>query len=174
MQKLFDAFLIGPSSTASGVSLLLLALIMTADAFCRAFGIALVGATEISGVLLAALIFLSIAQVQKNKGHVAIEAVVTYMPPKLRRIAGLLALAVCLALSCLITYGTVLEAVSSYQKMEYQYGSMPFPLWPIKAVVAFGFLVLVLVQAVQVGQMILIVLGRLPPLPEVHIAERTV
>lgn len=174
MQRLLDRFLIGPSSTAGLTSLLLLALIMTADAFCRAFGIALVGAAEISGVLLAALIFLSIGYVQKNRGHVAIEAVVTYMPPRIRRVAELFALVGCLVLSCLITYGTVLEAISSYQKMEYQYGSVPFPLWPIKAVVAFGFLVLVLQQAVQVVQMTLIALGRLPPLQEVHLAERTV
>ena len=175
MQRLIDAFLVGPSSGVGLASLLLLAVIMTADAVCRGAGVALVGASEVSGVLLACLIFFSIGHVQRNNGHVAIEAVVAFMPPRIRRIAEFVTLIACFALSVVIVYGTILEAVSSHQKMEYQYGTLPFPLWPIKAIVAFGFLVLVIQQAVQLIQMFQVVSGRVQAPDDVRIsAERSI
>ncbi len=80
-----------------------------------------------------------------------------------------------IALSLVIVYGSILEAVSSYQKMEYQYGTLPFPLWPIKAIVAFGFLVLVIQQAVQLLRMFAVMSGRVRATDEARIhAERSI
>jgi TRAP-type C4-dicarboxylate transport system permease small subunit len=174
MQKAVESGLVGPSSKLGGMSLLLLAVIISADAVCRSAGIALVGASEVSGVLLACLIFLSIGQTQQNRGHVAIEAIVSYMPPAVRRIAEFIALTACFILCIVITYGVTLETISSYQKMEYQYGTVPFPLWPVKVTVAFGFFVLVLQQAVQLVHEFGVITGRLAVVNEVRIPESSV
>ena len=174
MQRLIEAGLVAPSSTAGGASLLLLAVIMSVDALCRSAGIALVGAFEVCGVLLGCLIFFSIGQTQQNRGHVAIESLVSYMPPRLRRIAEFVALAACFALSIVITYGVAADAITSYRKMEFQYGTLPFPLWPVKAIVAFGFLLLVLQQAVQLAHGFGVISGRIALVDEVRIPESSV
>ena len=159
MQKWLDRWLIGPSSDIGLLSLLLLAVIMTADAVSRSAGFSLVGASEISGVLLASLIFFSIGNVQRSNGHVAIEAAVAYMPRKMRRIAEFLTLLACFVFSILISYGTAIEAFVSYKNMEYQYGTVQFPLWPINAIVTFGFIGLLIQQAVQLVQAFSVITG---------------
>ena len=174
MQKWLDRWLIRPSSFAGLTSLLLLAVIMTADAVSRSAGLALIGASEISGVLLASLIFLSLGQVQRNNGHVAIEAAVAYMPARIRRIAEFFTLLACFVVSILITYGTATEAILSYKNMEYQYGTVQFPLWPIKAIVSFGFMGLLVQQAVQLIQTFKVITGMVEAPHEVRIPESTI
>ena len=58
--------------------------------------------------------------------------------------------------------------------MEFQYGTLPFPLWPVRAIVAFGFLLLVLQQAVQLVHGFGVITGRIAVANEVHIPESSV
>ncbi len=143
-----------------GLALILLALVVTADVAARAVGIPLVGAAEIGGILLAMLVFLSLGHTQAMRGHVAIEVLVTMFPPRLRRLADIVSLLVCLAIGIVLTDATTRGAWDSYADQEFQFGTIQFPLWPIKSVVALGLGLLTLQFAVQVWHSALILAGR--------------
>lgn len=136
--------LVAPASLLGGIALILLALVVTADVAARALGFALVGAAEAGGVLLALLVFLVIAWTQRQRGHVAIEVVVSMMPPVLQRWADALSLLICLAFTLVLAITTGRAAWESYQAMEFQVGTLPFPLWPVRLVIAIGFALFVL------------------------------
>ena len=131
--------LVEPASIVGGLALMPLALVVTADVVARAAGFALVGAAEAGGVLLALLVFLVIAHTQRRRGHVAIEALVVMLPPAVRRWADVISLALCLGFTALLAVTTTGLAWHSYQSMEFQVGTLPFPLWPVRAVIALGF-----------------------------------
>ncbi len=136
--------LVEPASIVGGIALMLLALVVTADVAARAAGFALVGAAEAGGVLLALLVFLAIAHTQRIRGHVAIEALVVLLPPTLRRCAEAVSLALCLAFAVVLAVTTAGAAWHSYQSMEFQVGTLPFPIWPVRSVIALGFVLFAL------------------------------
>ncbi|MGE0796916.1 MAG: TRAP transporter small permease subunit [Lautropia sp.] len=162
----FEDLVVRTAGALGGAALLCLAVVIACDAVARAFRIQLVGASEIGGVMLAALIFLCVADTQRLRGHVAIEALVSYYPPRLRRAAELFGLACCLAFTTLLAWGSVLATVDSIEKQEFQFGTVPFPLWPIKAVIAIGFLLLCAQLAVHVVRDALVLAGRIDPAGE--------
>ncbi len=136
-----------PSGIAGGIALILLSAIVTGEVILRAMGIAVIGANETGGVLLALLIFLAVGYTQSIGGHVSIEAVVNLFPPKLRLVSETMSNLICGAFSLVLAWTSAEEAYISHQRMEYQFGTMEFPLWPVKAVIAFGFALLVLAYA---------------------------
>jgi len=136
-----------PSSLAGGIALIMLSVIVTGEVILRAMGIAVVGASEIGGVLLALLIFLAVAYTQSIGGHVSIEAVVNIFPPKMKLVCEALSNLVCGGFSLVLAWTSVEETYVSHMRMEYQFGTMEFPLWPVKAVIAFGMILLVLAYA---------------------------
>lgn len=145
-----------------GIALILLALVVTADVVARAAGFALVGAAEIGGVLLAMLVFLALGHTQALRGHVAIEVLVTMFAPRLRRLADVASLLVCCAIGVVLTQSTARGAWESYTDMEFQFGTVQFPLWPIKGVVALGLGLLTLQFAIQAWHSALVLAGRRP------------
>lgn len=145
-----------------GIALILLALVVTADVTARAFGIPLVGAAEIGGVLLAMLVFLALGHTQAMRGHVAIEVLVSQFPRRLRRLADIASLLVCLAIGIVLTDATARGAWDSYADQEFQFGTVQFPLWPVKAVVALGLGLLTLQFAAQAWHSALVLAGRRP------------
>lgn len=141
--------LVEPAGWGGGLALILLALVVTAEVAARAAGFALAGAAETSGVLLALLVFLVMAHTQRIRGHVEIEAVVTLLPPALRRWTDVLSLLVCLVFTAVLAVTTAQAAWDSYLAKEFQVGTLPFPIWPVRAVIALGFVLLALQLAVQ-------------------------
>jgi len=174
MRNFLENRLIRGSGLLGGIALVLLGVVITADAASRSFGFALVGASEVGGVLLVCLIFFGISHTQLLRGHVAIEAIVSYMPKHIRCIAEAIALALCLTLTLLITWGTIRGAIDSYVNMEFQYGTMQFPLWPAKAVVALGFGLLALQQIIHLIEAIGTVFGKNPDPTEGRLPGSTI
>lgn len=131
--------LIRPAGRLGAVALILLAFVVGADVLVRSLGLAVAGGVEVSEVLLVVLVFLSLAQAQSLGHHIGIETVVVRFPAFTRSLAHLISLLVCGALTTLLFYGTTLAAFESYATGEFQFGTLRFPLWPSKAVVATGF-----------------------------------
>ncbi len=152
----------GLAGHGGGIALILLALVVTADVVARAAGFALVGAAEAGGILLAMLVFLALGHTQALRGHVAIEVLVTMFPPRLRRLADVISLLVCLGIGIVLTDSTARGAWDSYADQEFQFGTIQFPLWPIKAIVALGLGLLSLQFAVQAWHSLLVLAGRRP------------
>lgn len=149
----------GPAGTLGGIALVLLAVVVTADVVARALGYALVGAAEIGGILLALLVFLPLAYTQHLRGHVTIEVMVAMFPRKLRQWADATSLMLCLGFSMLLVFGSGGNAWESYDRQEFQFGTLPFPLWPVKLAVAVGLLLLSIQIALQLATAVLVALG---------------
>ena len=160
MDARFLRTLSGPAGILGGIALVLLALVVTADVVARGMGFALIGAAEIGGVLLALLVFLPLAYTQHLRGHVAIEVLVSAFPRRLRRWADVASLLICAAFSIVLVAGCGETAWESYAQQEFQVGTMSFPLWPVKAVVALGFLLLSIQLVIQLIGALLVASGR--------------
>lgn len=136
----FERLVVRPVGVLGVLSLLLLALVIFAAVVARQAGISIIGADETGQLLLVFMVFLSMTVTHAQKGNVRMEALVSLLPPGARRVADLVSLLACLVLVLLLLHGTSLQAWSAYVDGEYQYGTMKFPLWPAKVVIAFGFL----------------------------------
>lgn len=138
MKRLFETVVLRTAGSIAALGLLAMALVVTGDVVLRGFGIALVGSVEVTGILLAMLVFAGVAFAQASDGHVTMDAFVNAMPTIYRRWARIVSLFLCAAICGLLTWGAASEAYDSYVAREFQFGTMHFPLWPTKAVVALG------------------------------------
>lgn len=151
MRAGFERKVLLPVSSFGAVALLLLGLVVTFEVILRALGIAIVGAVEVSEVLLALLVFAALAFTQSENGHVAMEALVAQATPGYRRVARVISLTVCAVTAAIMTWGAALQAIRSFQAKEFQFGTVQFPLWPTKAVVAVGLGLMALELLFQVA-----------------------
>lgn len=100
------------------------------------------GAFEVTQSMLTVLVFLSLAFTQFHDQHIRVVLIADRLPAGLRthlRVATLLLGAVFFAWC---TWGTWGFAMESYRIGEEEWGSIRYPIWPIKFVVCFGLLLL--------------------------------
>ena len=133
----------------SSASLLVLSGIVIADVIGRAFNSPLSSGSDIGAMLMVSLIFFAIAATQVDKDHVSMDALVAAFPPRLKALADRLSLVVCVAVGGYLGYGCVLAAIKSYDRGEMALGALQLPLWPAKAIIAFGICLYTLVLIAQ-------------------------
>lgn len=143
-------FLAEMSGLISSTSLLLLAGLVIVDVVGRAFSAPLSSGSDIGAMLMVALIFFAIAGTQVEKDHVSMDALVAAFPNRLRRLADKASLIVCLVVGGYLAYGTVIAAHRSLLRGEMALGALQLPLWPAKAMIAFGLCLYSLVILAQV------------------------
>jgi TRAP-type C4-dicarboxylate transport system permease small subunit len=120
-------------------------LIMVADVTNRYLNSrSIAGAYEAVELLVVAMTFLGIAYAERTDVHVRSKLLTTALPAKAAdrvrftgRIATLLIVAA-------LTYGTGRRAWSSFKAGEYRHGLVEMPIWPARAIVAFGAALLTL------------------------------
>lgn len=139
--SVFVAKIVRPLGLIGTAALLILGIVIFAAVVARQFRISIVGAEETAQLLLVFMVFLAMTVTQSQGGHVRMEALVTLLPPRARKITDVGSLLICLGMSLLILYGTTLDAWAAYRDGEYQYGTVQFPLWPAKAAISAGMLV---------------------------------
>ncbi len=105
------------------------------------------GAFEITESMLTVLIFLSLALTQFEGGHIRVVLLTQRMPSGLRKAARLFALGLGAVFFAWCTHAAWGYALSSYLINEQQWGSVRYPLYPIKFMVFFGLALL----AIQYG-----------------------
>lgn len=107
-------------------------------------GRGLLGTIELSESLLVGIIFLGFAYAELTGRHVALSLVFDRLPRRLAfglHTAGML---VVLALFVWISYRSGLQAWTSYQRGEFRFGIMQFPMWPARIALFIGLVALVL------------------------------
>lgn len=98
----------------------------------------LYGTLELNMLLMSAIVFLSLAWAQSQKGHVRVELLLTRTNPKIQNVLNLFAWTLAFLLFALITIGGMEEAFRSMEFGENLWGAGKMPLWPGKMVAAFG------------------------------------
>ncbi len=76
----------------------------------------------------------------RRKGHVFVQLVNQALPPVPRRWLEKAVYAVCIAISLTIAFYSLLEAIQSFERAEYDVRSIAMPMWLLYAPLPLGFL----------------------------------
>lgn len=111
----------------------------------------LYGTLELNMLLMSAIVFLSLAWTQSQRGHVRVEILISRTRSSLRRTLNIICWTLALALFLTITIGGTEEAVHSVMIGENLWGVKKFPLWPGKILAALGSGLLCVQFLVDIG-----------------------
>lgn len=124
---------------AGAVLLLVLALIGFVDVvMTNTILVPVRGLVEISGSLLAVVVFLGLAQAQAQGANITIDIFTQMMPPLLRRVGDVVTLAICTAFMAALTWYTAALALAAWHYNETALGAFAFPMAPGKTLALLG------------------------------------
>lgn len=107
------------------------------------------GANEFSELLLVGMIFLGLAAAQQQRQHFAIEIATLRLPTGAQRWVRLFGWLVSLGIVGLLAWVSGKQAWTSWLRGESSYGTIAFPIWPARMVIAFGLALLALQLAID-------------------------
>lgn len=96
------------------------------------------GMVELSGALLAVIVFLGLAEAQARGSNIVIDIATQNMGPRLRRASSAVSLALSTIVMTLIAWQATKLAASAWHLGETALGALAFPLAPFKSVACFG------------------------------------
>jgi TRAP-type C4-dicarboxylate transport system permease small subunit len=96
------------------------------------------GLVEISGSLLAVVVFLGLAQAQAQGANITIDIFTQMMPPLLRRLSDVVTLAICTAFMAALAWYTAALALAAWHYNETALGAFAFPMAPGKTLAFIG------------------------------------
>lgn len=130
---------------ASGFATLLITIIISIDVGGRSlFSAPLHSSTEISELLLVALVFFGLAAAQQNRQNYAIDILSRHLPMATQRALEAIGYILSMIVVGLLAWLSTRQAISAYDRGEAGFGIISFPIWPGRFVLAFGLWLLVL------------------------------
>ena len=111
----------------------------------------LYGTLELNMLLMSAIVFLSLAWTQSQRGHVRVEILISKTSPNSQRILNIICWTLGFMFFLAITIGGTAEAIHSVMIGENLWGVKKFPLWPGKILAAFGAALLCIQFLVDIG-----------------------
>jgi TRAP-type C4-dicarboxylate transport system permease small subunit len=115
------------------------------------FNAPLTGGKEVSEVLLAGVVFFSLAYTQQEKAHINVTLVYTRFPKKMRTIVGILNSIIALVLFSLITWQSIKWAIV-YWNANKLIDVIFIPIAPFQLFVSLGAFTICLIIIVQLVQ----------------------
>jgi TRAP-type C4-dicarboxylate transport system permease small subunit len=129
--------------SVAGYTTFAMMLLVIANAASRfLFNAPVSGAFELTESMLTVLIFLSLALTQFEGGHIRVVLLTQKMPGGVRKLANLFALAAGALFFLWCAQAAWGYALKSYAINEQQWGTVRYPLYPIKFMVFFGLMLL--------------------------------
>jgi TRAP-type C4-dicarboxylate transport system permease small subunit len=123
----------------SGVSTLLIMLAVTVDVTGRfIFNHPIHGATELSELLLVAMVFFGLALTQQNRQNYAIDILTRHLPPSMQWVLSFLGFLFCLGIVVVLAWFGTRQALDAFDRGEVGIGIIPFPIWPARFILAAG------------------------------------
>lgn len=104
----------------------------------------IIGAGEITEMMMVVVIFCSLAQCQVEDGHIRIDLIMGKTSPKIQSVVDLVTQFLCFGLFCLVTCGTLRHAL---EIMEWEEVSIDLgiPIYPFVLIAVIGSAMLTLV-----------------------------
>lgn len=128
-------------SVAAGVLLIALIMLTVADVVSRNLrDHSIVGAVDMSTMLLVAAAFLGLASAELDGKHVTVDLFEARFAPRARWALSLLRAVILLALGVLLTWGLSEVLLSALERGETTNDVLRLPTWPAKAVLVVSFL----------------------------------
>lgn len=123
----------------SALAATIIAVLGTADVISStAFNRPIAGTFELSGTLLAVMIFLGLAHAQRLNEHVAVDILVAGAPRPWRTASMLLSLLLGAGVFAMMTWRGLDLAMASLRIREVATGQLRFPVYPAKMTMVFG------------------------------------
>lgn len=127
----------------AGATTFAMMLLVIANAASRfVFNTPVSGAFELTESMLTVLIFLSFALTQYEGGHIQVVLLTQRMPRAWQKVSSLFALGLGAVFFAWCTNAAWGYTVQSFVINEQQWGTVRYPLYPIKFMVFFGLLLL--------------------------------
>ena len=128
----------------SMISLVALMLLVTVDVIMRrALNSPIYGSYEIEKFMLTIVVFMVLAYIMSNKGHIVVNTFTSSFPPRLRRVATSLGYLLTLIIIGLICWGSVIYGVDMVKAGEKSL-LLPIPVAPFIFIAAYGSAILFL------------------------------
>lgn len=129
----------------SGFATGLMMLAILADVFCRAIlGFSIQGASELAVVMLITLVFLGLGGAQAESANFSVDILTRSLPPRVTRLLACIAMLISAVVIGLLGYYSWIKAIAAMLEGEVDYGVVPFPIWPARLLIAFGWSALTL------------------------------
>ncbi|WP_225027561.1 TRAP transporter small permease subunit [Xinfangfangia pollutisoli] len=129
----------------SGLMIFVITLIVVIDVAMRAlFNMPIPGATELSTLLLVALIYLGLAAVQASKQNYRVEILIGTVAARTRAALNILTTLLSMIAIGILAWFTLAEAWHATATQEMTFGAIVFPVWPARIAVALGLTLLTL------------------------------
>lgn len=127
----------------SGFATLAMMIVIILDVAGRGlFNAPISGGNELSELLLVALIFLGLAAAQQRRQHYTVDILNHIAGPVGRRVMEVIGLLTSLAVVALLAWLSAKHAWAATLQGESSYGTISFPIWPARILIAFGFALL--------------------------------
>lgn len=108
------------------------------------------GGINLSTFFLVGLVYLVLAEVQREKGHIVVDLLVTRLRGGVRKVLTFFQLFFSLAITVIISWTCWDYAIESFEVRERIDGAPYYPLYPVKIVIAVGIFLLLLQIVVDV------------------------
>lgn len=104
-----------------------------------AFNSPLYGTYELSQLLLATVVFLSLSICQAEDRHMRVDFLITHAGPRMRIALNGFAYLCGIIICAMTAYYSIPPALYSLDNSEFTYGVIRFPVYPVKILVVIGF-----------------------------------
>lgn len=149
------------AAEAAGWLIIPMMLLVVLDLGLRGFfTVAMDGVSELSSLLLVTMIYFGLAGAQSRGANFRVSFIDDMLPARWNRALQLVLLLVIIVTLSFVLFFTFNTAVYSFVRHETSYGLIQFPIWPARAVVCGGVLLL-LIQFLA-DTLLLVVYGKHP------------
>lgn len=149
LDKVLSVLVVGAMSI-SAVCVVGMIAVNTVDTVGRAlFSKPMLGALEITEVLLAACIILAIPYAQRHREHIEIDIFKRMFGPRLAKVSTVVMLVITILVFAMLTQQSYESALESVANFEVSAGYVRVPVWLGKIAVVIGFAIALLVAVWQ-------------------------
>jgi TRAP-type transport system small permease protein len=148
---------------ASSAAVLAITIAIVIDVVGRyLWSVPLSGASEFAVTALVAVVFLGLARSQRTGGNFRVDLVIRMLPTSISRGLEVLWRLLAVVFVAVLSWLSIREAIHATTIGESTFGTVVFPVWPARIILAFGFCVLLLQLVVEIVRLCI----GLPPIDE--------
>lgn len=131
--------IVGSFAIASAVGILAIMTLVVVDVVRRKVdGGSIPGANEYAEILLVLVVFLGLAEAQRQDSHISVEAVLTRLTATSAARLKSLGLLLSLAVLAWMTWETLDAGRAAFESKEFRFGLARIPTWPAKLAIPIG------------------------------------
>ncbi|MCL1838935.1 MAG: TRAP transporter small permease [Propionibacteriaceae bacterium] len=119
-------------------------------------GRSLPGLLELVETFMVIVVYMALAQGERNKVHMRLDSVTDRLSVRIRYIVRAFAMVIATFGAGCYVYATSVRALSSLSYWEYRPGLLNFPVWPSRILIVVGFSLLLLESLVTLFEYILL------------------